>query len=126
MVCGTGSSLFVRIEGQPLRHIGGKGYLIDTGGSGFELGRDALCMAMRAVDGRCQGTILTELLADMLGEPVCDAVIPKVHRGGRPYIATLAAAVFAGRKAGDWACEEIFDRGASLMADLVWAAEPLF
>ncbi|MEI3362100.1 MAG: hypothetical protein V8R75_05720 [Oscillospiraceae bacterium] len=32
--------------------------------------------------------ILTELLADMLGEPVCDAVIPKVHRGGRPYIAT--------------------------------------
>lgn len=88
MVCGTGSSLFVRIEGQPLRHIGGKGYLIDTGGSGFELGRDALCMAMRAVDGRCQGTILTELLADMLGEPVCDAVIPKVHRGGRPYIAT--------------------------------------
>ena len=126
MVCGTGSSLFVRIEGQPLRHIGGKGYLIDTGGSGFELGRDALCMAMRAVDGRCQGTILTELLADMLGEPVCDAVIPKVHRGGRPYIATLAAAVFAGRKAGDWACEEIFDRGASLMADLVWAAEPYF
>ena len=24
MVCGTGSSLFVRREGQPLRHIGGK------------------------------------------------------------------------------------------------------
>ena len=75
-------------------------------------------MAMRAVDGRCQGTILTELLADMLGEPVCDAVIPKVHRGGRPYIATLAAAVFAGRKAGAWACEEIFDRGASWLGAL--------
>lgn len=34
MVCGTRSSLFVRVSGQPLRHIGGKGYLIDTGGSG--------------------------------------------------------------------------------------------
>lgn len=126
MVCGTGSSLFIRISGQPLRHIGGKGYLIDTGGSGFELGKDALCMAMRAVDGRCKPTILTTLLADMLGEPVCDAIIPKVHLGGRPYIATFASAVFAGRDAGDWACKEIFDRGSSLMADLVWAADPYF
>lgn len=126
MVCGTGSSLFVRIEGQPLRHIGGKGYLIDTGGSGFELGRDALCMALRAVDCRCKSTLLTQLLADMLGEPVSDAIIPKVHRGGRPYIATFAPAVFAGRKAGDWACQEIFDRGAALMADLIWAAARYF
>ena len=126
MVCGTGSSLFVRIEGQPLRHIGGKGYLIDTGGSGYELGKEAVCMALRAVDGRCRGPVLTELLAEILGQEVSDAVIPKVHRGGRPYIATFASAVFAGRKAGDWACEEIFDRGAALMADLVHAAARYF
>ena len=83
-------------------------------------------MALRAVDGRCKSTLLTQLLADMLGEPVSDAIIPKVHRGGRPYIATFASAVFAGQKAGDWACQEIFDRGAALMADLVWAAERYF
>lgn len=126
MVCGTGSSLFARVEGQPLRHIGGKGYLIDTGGSGFELGRDAVCMALRAVDGRCKKTILTDLLADMIGQPVDDKIIPKVHHGGRPYIATFASAVFEGRKRGDWACEEIFEHGSSLMADLTLAAEQYF
>ena len=31
MVAGTGSSLFARIAGRPLVHIGGVGYLIDTG-----------------------------------------------------------------------------------------------
>lgn len=126
MVCGTGSSLFVRVSGQPLRHIGGKGYLIDTGGSGFALGQEALCMALRAVDGRCRPTILTELLAQKIGQPVSDAVVPLVHQGGRPYIASLAGVVFAGRKAGDWACEEIFERGAALMADLTCAAAASF
>jgi len=126
MVCGTGSSLFVRIEGQPVRHIGGKGYLIDTGGSGYELGKDAVCMAMRAVDGRCRSTVLTQLLEEILGQPVDDRAIPKIHRGGRPYIATFAPAVFAGRKMGDWACQEIFDRGAGLMADLIRAVVPCF
>ena len=126
MVCGTGSSLFVRREGQPLRHIGGKGYMIDTGGSGFEIGRDAICMALRAADGRTEHTVLQELLGEMLGCPVDDRVIPMVHRGGRPYIASFAAAVFAGRRMGDCVCEEIFQRQSALMADLTYAAQTSF
>ena len=126
MVCGTGSSLFVRREGQPLRHIGGKGYMIDTGGSGFEIGRDAICMALRAADGRIEHTVLQELLGEMLGCPVDDRVIPMVHRGGRPYIASFAAAVFAGRRMGDRVCEEIFQRQSALMADLTYAAQTSF
>lgn len=126
MVCGTGSSLFVRREGQPLRHIGGKGYMIDTGGSGFEIGRDAICMALRAADGRTEHTVLQELLGEMLGCPVDDRVIPMVHRGGRPYIASFAAAVFAGREMGDCVCEEIFQRQSALMADLTYAAQTSF
>ena len=126
MVCGTGSSLFVRREGQPLRHIGGKGYMIDTGGSGFEIGRDAICMALRAADGRIEHTVLQELLGEMLGCPIDDRIIPMVHRGGRPYIASFAAAVFAGRKMGDRVCEEIFRRHSALMADLTFAAQTSF
>ncbi len=126
MVCGTGSSLFVRIEGQPLRHFGGKGYLIDTGGSGFELGQAAIRTALRAADGRCPPTVLQELLAGIIGMPITDKVIAPVHKYGRPYIASFAGAVFEGRKLGDWACEEIFETGSDLMADLTYAAEPLF
>lgn len=126
MVCGTGSSLFVRIEGQPLRHIGGKGYLIDTGGSGFDLGQRAICMAMRSVDGRCGPTALLQLLEKRIGEPVSDRLIPMIHSRGRPYIASFAGAVFEGRTLGDGICREIFDRGAELMADLTFAAEQYF
>lgn len=126
MVCGTGSSLFVRREGQPLRHIGGKGYLIDTGGSGFELGREAIREALRAVDGRRGSTVLVDLLAGIIGRPIDDGVTPIVHRGGRPYIASFAKAVFEGRRLGDKACEEIFQRQAALMADLTYAAQTSF
>ncbi len=126
MVCGTGSSLFIRIAGQPLRHIGGKGYLIDTGGSGFELGQAAIKMALRSVDGRIGPTVLTELLANILGMPVDDGVIPHVHRGGRPLIASLSKAVFQGRAMGDPVCREIFDTQASLLADLTYVAQRYF
>ncbi len=49
-----------------------------------------------------------------------------VHRGGRPYIASFAKAVFEGRRLGDKACEEIFQRQAALMADLTYAAQTSF
>lgn len=126
MVCGTGSSLFVRVEGQPLRHIGGKGYLIDTGGSGYELGQAAVKMALRSVDGRIGPTVLTELLPELLGMPVSDKIISVVHRGGRPFIASLARTVFAGRKLGDSVCQEIFDTQSALLADLTFAAKQYF
>lgn len=126
IVCGTGSSLFARIEGQPLRHIGGKGYLIDTGGSGFELGQAAVKMALRSVDGRIGPTVLTELLSEILGMPVSDKIIPVVHRGGRPFIASFARTVFAGRLMGDKVCEEIFETQSALLADLTYAASKYF
>lgn len=126
MVCGTGSSLFVRIEGQPLRHIGGKGYLIDTGGSGFELGQAAVKMALRSVDGRIGPTVLTELLPELLGMPVSDRIIPVVHRGGRAFIASFARAVFQGCEMGDMVCQEIFETQSALLADLTFAAKPYF
>lgn len=126
MVCGTGSSLFVRKEGQPLRHIGGKGYLIDTGGSGFELGRDALKMAMRSVDERCGKTVLTELLEQRLGQPVDDRIIPMLHWGGRAYIASFAPVVFEGRRLGDEISTELFEYHSSLLAELTFVAEKYF
>lgn len=128
MVCGTGSSCFIRIDGQPLRKVGGKGYLIDTGGSGFELGRDAIAMAFRAVDGRCEHTILVDLIEKQMGCPT-ERWMEKIYdsvSGGRPFIASFARTVFEARRLGDWAAQEIFERGASAMADLSYAAAKWF
>ena len=126
LVCGTGSSLFVRRAGLPLRHLGGKGWLIDTGGSGFELGREALAAALRAYDGRGGKTVLTELLAGRLGREMDDGVIPVAHRGGRSFIASLSDVVFEGRELGDRVCAEIFERQSGLLAELIWCASGSF
>lgn len=128
MVCGTGSSCFIRIEGRPLRKLGGKGYLIDTGGSGFELGRDAISYAFRADDGRCAPTVLFELVGRQMGCGVDDWMkrIYDPETGGRSFIASFARLVFEGRRMGDWACREIFEGGAAAMADLTYAAAGCF
>lgn len=128
MVVGTGSSCFIRVEGEPLRKVGGKGYLIDTGGSGFELGRDALVMAFRATDGRCPHTALVELIEAQMGVGV-DRWMEKIYdpvTGGRPFIASFAHNVFKARAMDDWAAGEIFDRGAFLLGDLTRAAAKWF
>lgn len=93
MVIGTGSSCFIRIDEQPLRKVGGKGYLIDTGGSGFELGRDALAMAFRAADGRCEATLLTESIQEQMGAPI-DQWMERIYdpvSGGRAFVVKYLA-----------------------------------
>ena len=112
LVAGTGSSLFVRAGNKGCIHIGGWGYLIDTGGSGYDLGRDAIYMALRSVDGRGRKTVLNHLLEKELGCRVEDA-ISGIYAGGRPYIASLAHNVFEGRRMGDSVCGEIFTAACS-------------
>ena len=121
LVAGTGSSLFVRAEGRACIHIGGWGYLLDTGGSGFDLGREAVYMALRAVDGRDGKTVLNELLCKALHKPVEEAIVD-IYAGGRPFIASLAHTVFEGRRMGDAECEKIFDKGVNHLAEMVAAA----
>ena len=128
MVCGTGCSLYVRKEGEPLRKIGGKGYLIDTGGSGFELGRDAIAMAFRYAERRCHHTLLYDLIRDHMGcEPeFWQRSIYHPVTGGRAYIASFARFVFDAYRQGDWAARELFEKGSSALADLTFAAATWF
>ena len=67
IICGTGSACFVR-RGQEVFRIGGWGYLLDSAGSGSDIGRQALEAALRAQDGRGCPTALSAKLADA---PVC-------------------------------------------------------
>ncbi len=120
LVCGTGSSLYTR-KGDEYWHTGGWGYLIDSCGSGYVLGRLAIQAALRAHDGRAEPTVLTELIEKRCGEPVWDHYV-KIHQGGRPYIASFAGTVFEARKAGDPVAIRIFELCARELADTVWSA----
>lgn len=122
MVCGTGSSLGVRVGGELKRVIGGRGYLIDARGSGYSIARDGIYAAARAIDGRDEHTMLCELFAEAFGKDV-DAALPELYAGGRRYIASFAHVVFTGRALGDRACCRILEENSLKMAELTWAAE---
>lgn len=128
MIAGTGSSLFVRQGGQIVSKIGGRGYLVDTGGSAFEIGRDGIAAAYRALDGQSEHTMLVEMLEQAMGFPVMKAHghIYDKENGGRRYIASFARVVFDAWRQGDWAATAIIEEGARKQASLVKAAAKLF
>lgn len=124
IVGGTGSSLYARIDGKII-HLGGWGYLIDTGGSGYAIGRDALLAAFRYIDGRDKKTLLYDLIENQMGMPP-EKNIPGIYAGGRPYIASFARTVFQARREGDETAEEIFRKAVHSLAELTYAAEKYF
>lgn len=125
LICGTGCSLSL-IKGQwPYEQIGGLGYLIDTGGSGYELGRQALMHTYRYLDGRGPYTILAETIPQRTGKDM-KAGFADIYAGGRPYIASFAGLVFEGAEQGDAICQQILEKGSDDLAELTWAAEKHF
>lgn len=125
LICGTGSSLSVLREGQPVCQIGGLGYLIDTGGSGFELGQAALKQTFRYLDGRGPYTVLADLIREKMGKDPWDG-FADIYAGGRAYIASFACTVFEGLKRGDEICRQIVEEGANALSELTFAAERYF
>jgi N-acetylglucosamine kinase-like BadF-type ATPase len=120
IICGTGSACFLR-RGREILRIGGWGYLLDSGGSGYDMGRDALEAVLRAYDGRGDATVLSELLAQRLGGPV-HTRISEIYREGKPYIAACAPSVFEAARRGDAVAEAILDRNARRLAEYAEAA----
>ena len=116
VVSGTGSVGLLRSKGT-LRRVGGWGYLFDRGGSGYDLGRDAVYTVLCAADGRGAATRLTPLLADKLGKPVTEA-IPALYEQGKPAIAALAPLVFVAAAENDPAAVRILEQNGQELARL--------
>ena len=120
VICGTGSACFLRKNGE-LTRIGGWGYLLDSGGSGYDIGRDGLEAALRAHDGRGKPTILAEGLASHLGGEV-QTKITEIYQKGKTYIASCAPIVFQAAEEGDEVAMAILRRNARSLAELIEAA----
>ena len=120
VICGTGSACFLR-RNRELILIGGWGYLLDSGGSGYDIGRDGLEAALRARDGRGRPTDLTDLLSAHLGGEV-HTKITDIYMGGKTYIAACAPVVFRAAEEGDEVALAILDRNARCLAELIEAA----
>ena len=120
IICGTGSVCFLR-RGEELYRIGGWGYLLDSGGSGYDVGRDGLEAALRDFDGRGEPTLLSRLLAEHLNGPV-NTRITEIYREGKPYIAACAPVVFEAARQGDKVAKAILDRNARRLAEYMETA----
>jgi N-acetylglucosamine kinase-like BadF-type ATPase len=94
--CGTGSiGVHVAKNGKVVR-VGGRGMLIDDGGSAFWIGRQALQLIWRRQDHDPQGGgdgPLAEAIFAAVGGKTWDASRTYVYGGGRNAVAALAQAV---------------------------------
>lgn len=120
LICGTGSSLYMR-QGDAYGHLGGGGHLIDSAGSGYCLGRLAIQASLRAENGGASPTLLTELLNAQGGCEMWDDMV-NIHARGRSYVASFANTVFEARRRGDVVARNIFNTCAADLAGVIWAA----
>lgn len=121
LISGVGSYCCVRKKGEHRFFIGSTGYMLDTEGSGYVLGRDALNAVQREHDGRGPKTMLTGMIEKEMGETVLEH-LPVIYSGGRAYISSFAHNVFSARSMGDQVATEIFERGVNYYAEALRAA----
>lgn len=112
LISGTGSYCCLRRKGEHRHFIGSTGYMLDTGGSGYVIGQQALIAAQRERDGRGPATLLTSMLEAEIGETVRDH-LPVIYAGGRAYISSFARTVFAARRQGDAVASHIFNEAVA-------------
>ncbi len=110
VIMGTGIVAYSRSD-EKLYRAGGRGYMIDKGGSGFCYGSDALNSAFEFLDGRGGSKTILKLVENKLGKKLEDSVA-EIYSGGAAYIASYAPVVFEAYNLGDAVAKEIIERNA--------------
>ena len=110
LAVGTGT-IVARVEGGRVRGVGGWGFALSDRGSGADLGREALRVALLAADGIATGSPLTDALLAGHGGP--RGIVRFAGRAGAADYAALAPRVVAAAEAGDAHGAAILDAGAA-------------
>lgn len=108
VIMGTGIVAFSR-KGDKLYRTGGRGYMIDKGGSGFHFGSDALNCAFSFLDGREGSEEILKLIENKLGKKLEEGA-GEIYAGGPSFVASFAPVVFEAYRKGDKKAAEIIDR----------------
>lgn len=117
VIMGTGIVAFSRSE-KKLHRAGGRGYMIDKGGSGFHFGADALNSAFRHIDSKNGSEIILNLVEKKLGKSL-DSSVSEIYAGGPSFVASFAPVVFEAFNLGDSGAEEIVKRNAYEAAKII-------
>ena len=118
VISGTGSVVLVR-QGEGYARLGGWGYLLDKAGSAYDMGRDALCIALEEEEAGEEPSVLTRLLLEKMGTATARQNLGGIYEGGKPYIASLATVVFDAYARGDERAIRIVDQSAQALGKLL-------
>lgn len=130
LLVGTGSMVWAS-DGVRHERIGGWSEIYGDEGSGFWIGREALSVITRHLDGRLEAAELCASLLQRLSisgvranEQVFDWVYNSAHR--RSTIASIAELVNTQATAGDPVAQNLMDRACELQAEHIIAARKIF
>ena len=118
LISGTGSVVFVK-QGEEFLRLGGWGYLLDSAGSAYDIGRDAVTQALAEEDGKLPPCTTSRLLRERLGVTRVWDAVSRLYTEGRPLIASLTGAVFEAYDLGDPHAVAIVDRNAARLGKLL-------
>lgn len=117
VIIGTGVVAYAQTKGKRCR-VGGWGYLIDQGGSGFNFGAQAIDSALKNVDGRGGSRQIREWIERQIGQPI-DQSISDIYKKGKSYVASFAPAVFEAYRQGDDCARQIVERNVKELAAII-------
>ena len=124
VILGTGVCVYIQ-KNKTHKRVSGWGYLIDNGGSGYNLGRDALNAYFCAYDKSGNETLLTNEI-DKIYSGGQAKLMGYIYSGGKKTIASFAPAVFSAFEKGDAIAEEILRRNAGEVVRFIQAAAKEF
>ncbi|MCQ2399199.1 MAG: hypothetical protein MJ072_01690, partial [Clostridia bacterium] len=119
-IIGTGISVMQRKD-EKVNCFGGWGYLIDDGGSGYNVGLDALKYYFANADGFHQDTVLFGLIeqkSKLKGRALCS----EIYKNGKKYIASFAKDVILSASDGDELAKKIVTANVKKATDLILSA----
>ena len=119
VICGTGSVVY-GYDGNTLHRFGGWGYLFDSAGSGFDIGRELFRHAL-ALEDMGQSDEISEALSMKLGGGIFQN-ISAVYAGGKDHIASFAPIAFELYDKGSLAATRIVEACAERLGELINAA----
>ncbi len=118
------SSIVIAISEDGTRSFGGGGYLLEEGGSGFDLGREALRAVLQEQQGYGEKTVLTEMICEHLGVPFFEA-LNGIYEGAPRSVAALAPLVFSAMRMGDGVATRIVNASFSQLSHRIALAREL-
>ena len=121
VIIGTGSVAFTKVGDETFR-TGGFGYLLEAGGSGFSIGRDAVYAALKYEEGNGKETVLYEKILKKSGVNNLLSNLSEFYNGGKKEFASYAQLVFEAFEEGDAIATEILHNNMRSVAELVTSA----